>query len=220
MEAFTFNNQSFQGYIAFPRSQSGKGILVYHAWWGLTNFFVQICDSLAKEGFVSLAPDLFHGATANTIDGAKKLRSQIDRKEAKKEARAAIDYLSTHAAVSSHHLGAIGFSYGCGYAVESARLRPKIVRAISLFYGTGGGNLDKTQAVFQGHFAENDEWGASPQKAQALEKRIIAANQTATFHVYPDTTHWFFEDDNEAYNDEAAQLAWQRTVEFMHTQLF
>ena len=219
MQDFIFNDQSFRGYIALPPSQSGPGVLVCHAWWGLTPFFTQVCDNLATEGFIALAPDLFHDATAQTIEEAKQLRSQVDRKQTKKEVRTAIDYLSAHSAVSVAHLGTVGFSYGCGYAIEAARLRPKIVKAISLFYGTGGGKLDKTQAVFQGHFAENDEWGANPKKAQRLEKRITDANQTAHFYIYPETTHWFFESDNEAYNDEAAQLAWRRTIKFLHEQL-
>ncbi|MEM7128738.1 MAG: dienelactone hydrolase family protein [Chloroflexota bacterium] len=219
MQEFTINDQSFQGYISYPKSQSGPGVLVFHAWWGLTPFFTQVCDNLANRGFVALAPDLFHGETAHTIDQAKELRSQTDRKKAKIEARVAIDYLGTHTAGSNSMLASIGFSYGCAFALEAARLRPNLVNSVSLFYGTGGGKFDKTQAVFQGHFAENDEWGANPKKAQSLEKRINDANQTAQFYVYPSTTHWFFEPDNEAYNKEAAELAWQRTVTFLTERL-
>lgn len=99
--------------------------------------------------------------------------------------------------------------------MEAARLRPKIVKAVTLFYGTGGGKLDKVQAVFQGHFAEKDEWGANPKKAKKLENRIRSEDLEAEFHIYPGTSHWFFEENNDAYNNEAAQLAWQRTVKFM-----
>jgi carboxymethylenebutenolidase len=219
MQEFSYGDQSFQAYLATPTASSGAGILIFHSWWGLTNIFKCVCDRLAADGFVALAPDLFHGATAQTIDEAKHVRSQVDRSSVKKEVRAAIDYLKTHSAVSGEHLGAIGFSYGCSYAMESARLRPKIVKAVTLFYGTGGGKLDKTQSVFQGHFAENDEWGANPKKAEKLAQRIRDANQEAVFYVYPDTTHWFFEEGNAAYDEDAAQLAWQRTVAFMTEQL-
>jgi carboxymethylenebutenolidase len=219
MQEFSYGNQPFQAYLAIPTVSSGAGILVFHAWWGLTDVFKRVCDHLAAEGFVALAPDLFRGATAQTIDEAKRVRAQVDRSSIKKEVRAAIDYLRAHSAVSGEHLGAIGFSYGCSYAVESARLRPKILKAVTLFYGIGGGKLDKTQAVFQGHFAENDEWGANPKKAKKLEQRIRDAGQEAVFYVYRGTTHWFFEDGNKAYNEDAAQLAWQRTVTFMKEQL-
>lgn len=71
--------------MATPASNSGIGILVCHAWWGLTDVFVNVCDRLASEGIVALVPDLFHGETAQTIDEAKNLRSQVNRSEAKKE---------------------------------------------------------------------------------------------------------------------------------------
>ena len=113
----------------------------------------------------------------------------------------------------------IGFSYGFSFAMEAARLRPQVVKAVSLFYGTGGGKLDKTQAIFQGHFAEKDEWGANQVKAKKLEERIRSAGQETEFYIYPGLNHWFFEEDNQAYNQDAAGLAWQRCVTFMRKHL-
>ncbi len=219
MEEYAFKNQTFQAYEALPESGKGPGILVCHAWWGLTDTFVKVCDRLAVAGFVALAPDIFHGATAETIAEAQNLRSQVNRSQAKKEVRAALDFLQAHPAVTGECLGSMGFSYGCSFAMEAARLRPKIVTAVTLFYGTGGGKLDQTQAIFQGHFAEKDEWGANPTKAQKLEERIQSAGQATEFYVYPDVTHWFFEENNAAYHQEAAELAWQRTITFMKTHL-
>ena len=219
MQEYTFGNQSFQAYETIPKSGQGTGILVCHAWWGLTDVFINVCNRLAAEGFVTLAPDIFHGETAETIKEAQSLRSKINRSQAKKEVRAALDYLQSHPAVVGDYLGAIGFSYGCSYAIEAARLRPKVVKAVALFYGTGGGKLDQTQAIFQGHFAEKDEWGANPMKAKKLEERIQSAGQEAEFYIYPGVTHWFFEENNEAYNQEAAELAWERSVAFMRDHL-
>ncbi|MEM7033759.1 MAG: dienelactone hydrolase family protein [Chloroflexota bacterium] len=219
MQSFSYNNQTFQAYLAQPEQAAKATVLVFHAWWGLTPFFTGICDRLAKAGFTSLAPDFFQGNTAQTIEEAQALRSQADRKQAKKVVRTAIDFLATFETQNESAIGTIGFSYGCGFAIEAARLRPARVKAVTLFYGTGGGKLDKTKAVFQGHFAEHDEWGATPKKAQKLEQRIIEANQTATFYIYPDKTHWFFEADNPAYDASAAQLAWQRTIDFLDKQI-
>jgi len=219
MQLFTYMDQSFQGYMASPESDRGPGVLVFHAWWGLTEVFTDVCDRLASAGFVALAPDLFHGATARTIDEAKTLRTQVNRPAAKKQTRTAIDYLASHPAVAGDHLGAVGFSYGSSFAMESARLRPSIINAVILFYGTGGGKLDKTRAEFQGHFAEHDEWGANPEKAAKLETRIKAADQEAEFYIYPDTTHWFFEKNHPAYDAAAAQLAMRRAIEFLQLKL-
>ena len=64
-------------YQATPEAGTGNGVLVLPAWWGLNPFFKGMCDRLAQEGFVALAPDLYHGATAATIEEAKKLRSKL-----------------------------------------------------------------------------------------------------------------------------------------------
>ena len=61
---------------AYLANGEGPGILVLHAWWGLKPFFKQVCDQLAKQGFTALAPDLYQGRIATTIDEAKALREE------------------------------------------------------------------------------------------------------------------------------------------------
>lgn len=72
-------------YLSVPPSNSGIGLLLCHAWWGLNETFKQICDRFAQEGFVVLAPDLFHGEVAETIEAAEVARGYVDRKVAKLE---------------------------------------------------------------------------------------------------------------------------------------
>lgn len=67
---------------------------------------------------------------------------------------------------------ALGFSLGVIFAIEAAWRRNQFVKALVLFYGTGGGKFNKTTATFMGHFAENDDWGAHTRKVNALEDRI------------------------------------------------
>src|SRR5262245_38063893 len=97
-------------YLSLPTSGQGPGVLLLPAWWGLNPFFKQLCERLAGEGFVALAPDLYHGATAQTIDEAIQLRDGLERTQANKEVLAALDYLVGHSAVNQPRLGVIGFS--------------------------------------------------------------------------------------------------------------
>lgn len=64
-----------EGYLAFPKTRTGSGVLVLHAWWGLNPFFQDLCKRLARGGFVAFAPDLYHGQLATTIAEAERLRT-------------------------------------------------------------------------------------------------------------------------------------------------
>ncbi len=70
------------GYLALQEANAGPGVLVLHAWWGLNGFFKNLCQRLAREGFVAFAPDLYHGQTATTVEDAKRLRSRLNQKQA------------------------------------------------------------------------------------------------------------------------------------------
>lgn len=209
-----------EGHMAVPATGGGPGVIAVHAWWGLTEFFRQTCDRLAEEGFLAYAPDLYSGATAKTIEQAKRLRSKLDRKVADRKVGEAVDYLLSHPKLHGNRIGVIGFSLGAGFALTSARSRSKAVGAVVLFYGTGGGKFDKAKAAFMGHFAENDSWGAGPEKVSSLEKRLVAAGRKVTFYTYAGKEHWFFEENvSGAYDPNAAKLAWERTVAFLRTEL-
>jgi carboxymethylenebutenolidase len=99
IEKFQAGNELASGYMSIPKSGKGPGVIVLHAWWGLNAFFMELCDRLSQEGFVALAPDLYHGELATTIEGAKTLRSKVDRKVANLEMKGAIDHLLTYDAV-------------------------------------------------------------------------------------------------------------------------
>ena len=219
MHEFTIAGGTAKGYLAVPESGSGAGVIVLHAWWGLTEFSKEVCERLADEGFVVLAPDLYHGDTAATIDEAKRLRSAMDRNVAHKKLKGAVDCVRSHPAVSDSSIGLVGFSLGGHLALWLARNKPKEVAAVVVFYGTGGGSFDKTRAAFLGHFAESDPY-ASPSSVQKLEERLRATEREVTFHIYPGTGHWFFEMDRpDAYDADAARLAWERTIEFLRVRL-
>lgn len=221
-EMVIFGNVSGQinAIFCLPKLDEAPGVLMFHAWWGLNPFFKGTASRLSQKGFAVLAPDYFQGRIATTIDEAKTLRSQVDRKRTYALAKQALDYLIEREMVFPKQVAVIGFSLGCGPALELARSRPDSVKAVVLFYGSGGGKFDSARADFLGHFAEDDQWGAHAEKVQSLRKRLLKSGGEVIFHTYPNTRHWFFEKDRpEAYDEHAAEEAWTRTIEFLKMKL-
>ncbi len=209
-------------YLAVPASGKGAGVLVLHPWWGLNDFIKSVCDRLAQAGFVALAPDMFAGKIAQTIEEAENLVTNLDwEHEVPPRILPAADELISHPAVSGPGLGVVGFSFGGFWALWLAQLKPELICAVTLFYGTNGGDGDfhDSKAAYQGHFAETDPNEPAP-VVQAMEKVLQEAHRPVTFYTYPGTGHWFFEEDRkDAYNAPTAQLAWERTLAFLHDQL-
>jgi carboxymethylenebutenolidase len=206
-------------YMAVPPSGRGPGVLVLHAWWGLNDFMRDFCQRLAREGFVALAPDLYHGKIARTIAEAEQLSSNMDQQVTATDILSALESLRRLPAVAGSGLGTIGFSLGGYWALWLAQQKPQDIRAVTVFYGTGHEDHDESTAAYQGHFAANDPY--EPESAvQELEKGLMLVKRPTSFYTYEQTGHWFFEQDREdAYNAPAAQLAWERTVAFLHERL-
>lgn len=203
------------GYLALPKAGKGPGVLVLHAWWGLNPFFKDLCHRLTREGFVVFAPDLYHGQLATTIEEAERVSDQLSRKQADADISQAVSYLQALPAVTSPTLAVIGFSLGAFFALNLSCQRPKDIRAVVLFYGTRPGDYASAQAAYLGHFAESDTF-EPPSEVNRLEESLRSAGHQVTFYTYPGTGHWFFENDRvDAYNAEAARLAWQRTTDFL-----
>ena len=209
------NGQPVNAYLA-ARHEGGPGVLVLHAWWGLKPFFKQLCDRLAEEGFIALAPDLRNGQIAETIDAAKELMEKSDNQVIGDVVMAAKDYLLAQSA--SEKIGVVGFSMGAAWALVVASYDPEKVAATVLFYGIGDADFSKVQSKIQGHFSDNDEWEPMD-GVRWLEQSLKDAGVDATLHIYPDVAHWFVEEDRPEYDAAAASLAWERTFEFLKKNL-
>ncbi len=210
-------NSQPQGFLAVPRAGKGPGVLVLHAWWGLNDTFKGVCTRLAESGFTAFAPDLYHGKIADTIPEAETLVKELNANymQVQAEIAAATRFLDERAGQPDRGLAVIGFSLGANYALDLAAADPDHIRSVVLYYGTGGGDWSKSRAAYLGHFAENDPY-EPPSGVDELEEELRRAGRPVTFYRYPGTSHWFFEPDRpDAYNQAAASLAWDRTLDFL-----
>jgi carboxymethylenebutenolidase len=205
------------GYIAAPPG-GGPGVLVLHAWWGLSDGIRSYCDRLADAGFVAHAPDLCDGRTASTIPEAQALAEELDEDVASRHAADGLAHLRDHPAVDGR-LGAVAFSMGVWFAFDLAT-RDDSLRTLVLYYGTAS-DIDHSlhRAAVLGHFAERDAF-EPVEEVDALEDGLRLAGRAVRFHTYPGVGHWFAEvDRDDAYDSAAAALAFRRTVGFFRTQL-
>lgn len=205
-------------YIA-PPAGGRRGVLVLHSWWGLTPFFKDVCDRLADLGYAALAPDLLAGDLPATPDEAEAGLHGADMNRAAALVLSSARALRAATLDPAAPIAVIGFSMGASWALWLAARSPEEVGAAVAFYGTQSTDFDDAQAAFQGHFAEFDEL-VSDDEVVELEAHLHLVGRQVEFHRYPGTAHWFFEADRGvAFDEKAAELAWQRTLEFLDRHL-
>lgn len=206
--------QKVNAHLAVPEN-GGRGILLLHAWWGLKPFFKQVCDRLAAQGFTVLAPDLYQGRIAATIDEAEALLQQRDTPLMVAIVNTATEHLTS--LCGGNPIGVLGFSMGAAWALSVAENEPDVAAAV-LFYGAGEADFSEVKAKVLGHFAEVDEWEPLEYVRQ-MEAGMKSAGVDVMLHTYPKVGHWFVEEDRPEYDSAAALLAWSRTYEFLRKNL-
>ena len=198
-----------------PSANTGRGVLVLHAWWGLTDIFTAVCDRLAEAGFVALAPDLYHGQIATTREQAEQLSSALDGEATYALISRAVAELQAQPGVLGDSIGVVGFSLGGGWALSLNQS----VGAIVIYYATVPLEYVAANAPIMGHFAEHDEFEPL-ENVKQFEQDLRSKGLSLNVNVYPNTQHWFSEENQPGYYDSAAaNLAWQRTIEFLRQQL-
>ena len=221
---FPSNGSSAAGYLAVPESGSGPGVVVIQEWWGLNDQIREVVDRYASEGFVALAPDLYHGEVTAEPDEAGKIMMALNIERAAKDMVGAVDHLGELDAVTSSHVGVTGFCMGGGLALWLATLRPDAVSAVAPYYGiipwpAAQPDWSVLQAKVQGHYAENDDF-ASPAEVAKLEGELKGLGKDVDFYTYPGVEHAFTNHHRpEVFHEDHSETAWQRTLDFFRANV-
>jgi carboxymethylenebutenolidase len=219
--AFASGQETARGYLALPPQGRGPGVLVLQEWWGLVDHIREICDRLAREGFVALAPDLYRGARTGDPGEAGRLMMDLALPRAAADLEGAAGALLGHSAVDRAKLGAIGFCMGGQLALYAATRSPRIAAVVD-FYGIHPNvrpDYTGLRAAVMGAFAERDTY-ISGEAVRRLEAELKAAGVRTDFTIYPGVEHAFMNDTRpEVFDAVTAQRAWSRALSFLRAEL-
>jgi carboxymethylenebutenolidase len=224
MVTFKSNGGTASGYLASPASGKGPGVIVIQEWWGLIDQVKGTADMFAREGFNALAPDFYHGKSAQIgePDAAQKLMMELNIEQAAKDARGAAQYLAGNPKTSSRKVGVIGTCMGGMLALMTGTVAPEAVGAVIDCYGVPPqkkpdyAKLKGTPVL--GIFAGKDEWvmNALP----TLEADLKAAGVPFEKVVYPNADHAFLnEQRTDVHRPDDAKDAWPKIMSFLKTHL-
>ena len=223
---FASNGLGAQGYLAVPESGSGPGVIVVQEWWGLDSGIKEMADRLAAEGFVALAPDLYHGELAahDEMDKAGQLMTDMPPDRAARDMSGAVDHLAGLEATSGNAVGVMGFCMGGMLSFLLAANRPDMVKAVVPFYGFPQGDsqpdYSKIEAAIQGHMAEHDDF-FPPSAAMHLQAELTALGKDASITVHEGSGHAFMAPHNAlgTQDQELYDRIWPQATAFLHTKL-
>jgi carboxymethylenebutenolidase len=203
---------------ALPAERATAGVVVLHPWWGLNNDVIAYADRLADAGFAAIAPDLYDGRVATTVEEAEALSDALNEDAADALALAAVDALGESIGDPSARIASVGFSMGGAWALWLPAQRPEVIATVVYYGSMSGPSLTRARVPVLGHFAESDPYEPEDGLTE-FERTLRIAGREVDIQRYPGTGHWFAEPSTTAYDAEAADLAFDRTVAFLRRNL-
>jgi carboxymethylenebutenolidase len=209
-------------YLAPARPSPGPPVLLLHTWWGLNEDMRDLADRLAGDGCPVMAPDLFDGKVLTTIEDAEAFTTAIEQggggpgglnpERIMGRVEASLDHLLGHPDARGDRAAIVALSFGGWYGSHVAAARSDVAAFVSIYSDVYEG---PGTAAYLGHFAEDDRFVETP-KAAGMEKPLP---EGSAVHIYPGAKHWFTEPDRPEFDEQAAELLYSRTVEFLRANL-
>lgn len=206
--------------MAVPRGEGKHGaVIVVHEWHGLNDGFRQMCDRLAEEGFLAIAPDLYFGELATDDAKAAQLMQAMKTETSIEIFGACVRWAQAHPR-SNQKVAIMGFCMG-GAMAFAASTRLSGLSAAVPFYGLPPAEYLDAKAVacpIQAHFAQKDDW-AKPEKAEAFKGEVIAAGKSMELFTYEGGHAFMRAGDASKFHAPSAKTAWPRATKFLHTHV-
>jgi len=212
---------TMRGYYARPAKAAGKlpGVLVIHENRGLNPYTEDVARRLAVLNFVAFAPDALTplGGYPGDEDKAREMFAKLDHVKRIEDMVATAGFLKSRPECTGK-IGAVGFCIG-GTVANTLAVRIPDLGAAAPFYGGPPAATDvaKIKAPLMIHYAGNDE--RLNARWPEFETALKTNNVRYEMHMYPGTEHGFHNDTTPRYDEAAAKLAWQRTVDFFNKTL-
>jgi carboxymethylenebutenolidase len=214
-------NGSIKGYFVKPATATGKlpAVLVVHENRGLNPYIEDVARRLGTSNFMAFAPDGLTSVGGYPGDDTKgnQLFGQVDRAKMTEDFIAAAKWLEARPDCTGK-IGVVGFCFGGGIANTLAVRMPELSAAVA-FYGAAPAAADvaKIKAAVLVHHGELDT--ALAASWPAYEAALKANNVRHEGYIYPKANHGFHNDTTPRYDEEAAKLAWQRTLDWFNKYL-
>jgi carboxymethylenebutenolidase len=215
---------SSSGYLAYPSTTTGKelpGVVMIHENRGLNDYIKSMANTLAREGYVVLAVDLFKGQTAQTGQQAQQLASlaRSNPTTTVSNLLAAVNFLSSLPFVNNSKIASIGWCFGGGQSLQLAlhsEQHPLV--ATILYYGTPlvteKQQLSKIKWPVLGIFGDKDQ-GIPLSNIQQFKAALDSSNIPNEINIYKGLGHAFANPSRPTYAPNETLDAWQKTLVFL-----
>ncbi|MEK7591324.1 MAG: dienelactone hydrolase family protein [Patescibacteria group bacterium] len=219
----TLDGKPLKGYLAVPPGEGPfPALVLIHEWWGLNDNIMANAQAFAREGYIALAVDLYEGESAGTDQTkARELAGRVSEnmERAFDNLREAVAFLRSDQKVDKNALGSVGWCFGGGWSYQMAK-NDLGIRATVMYYGRFNTDDDLTHMKSQiiGHFGEKDT-GILVDTVREFRIKLQGLSGAHEIYIYPNAGYGFANNDNPAFDPAAADVAWDRTKEFLEKTL-
>lgn len=210
-----------RGLLAKPAGNKKKlpGVIVVHENRGLNPYIEDVARRLAVDGFIAFAPDALTplGGYPGNDDDGRVMQAKLDRNKMLEDFIAAYEFLKINKECTGN-VGVVGFCFG-GWIANMMAVRIPDLKAAVPFYG-GQPSAEETSKIKSPLLLQYGELDTRVNEGIPAYEAALKANKVEyTVYIYPGVNHGFHNDTTPRYDDPAAKLAWQRTIDFFKEKL-